>query len=72
LEQSEVEVGPYLVADPEAFELMEPGEGSLDDPSGLAQAGSVGGALAGDLRRDTASSEQASVLVIVVAAVGEQ
>ncbi|EFE72176.1 predicted protein [Streptomyces viridosporus ATCC 14672] len=32
MEQAEVEVGSYLVADPEAFELVEPGEGSLDDP----------------------------------------
>lgn len=46
-----MEVGSYLVAGPQAFELVEPGEGALDDPAGLAQAGPVGGALAGDLRR---------------------
>ncbi len=67
-----MEVGAYLVAGPQAFELVEPGEGALDDPPGLAQAGSVGGALAGDLRRDAASAEESSVLVVVVTAVGEQ
>jgi hypothetical protein len=67
-----VEVGSYLVAGPQAFELVEPGEGSLDDPPGLAQAGPVGGALASDLRSDATSAEEASVLVVVVAAVGEQ
>jgi len=30
-EQAEVKVDSYLVADPEAFELVKPGEGSLDD-----------------------------------------
>ncbi len=37
LEQSEVEVGAYLVADSESFELVEPGEGSLDDPACFAR-----------------------------------
>ncbi len=67
-----MEVGSYLVADPQAFELVEPGEGSLDDPPGPAQAGSMGDALARDLRRDAASAEEPPVLVVVVAAVGEQ
>lgn len=72
LEQSEVEVGSYLVAGPEAFELVEPGEGPFDDPPRLAQAGSVDGAPAGDLGCDAARAEQASVFVVGVAAVGEQ
>jgi hypothetical protein len=33
-----MEVGVYLVADAQAFELVEPGKGPLDDPAGLAQA----------------------------------
>jgi hypothetical protein len=36
-----MEVGTYLVADPESFELVEPGEGALDNPSCLAQAGAM-------------------------------
>ena len=67
-----MEVGAYLVADAESLELVEPGEGPLDDPAGLAQAGAVGGAFAGDLRCDAAGPEKAAVLVVVVAAVGEQ
>ena len=67
-----MEVGSYLVADPQAFELVEPGEGALDDPPGPVKAGSVGGALAGDLRRDPMSAEEATGLVVVVASVGEQ
>jgi hypothetical protein len=72
LEKSEVEVGSYLVARPQAFELVEPGEGSLDDPAGLAQARSVGGAFAGDLGCDATSAKETTVLVVVVAAVGEE
>lgn len=47
-----MEVGSYLVADPEGLELVEPCEGPLDDSPGLAQTGAVGGALAGDLGCD--------------------
>jgi hypothetical protein len=61
LEQCEVEVGAYLVADPESFELVEPGEGPLDDPTGLAQSGTMSGAFAGDLRFDAAGPEQPTV-----------
>lgn len=49
---------------------MEPGEGPLDDLSGPAQAGGVGGAFAGDPRCAAAGLEKPTVLV--VAAVGEQ
>jgi hypothetical protein len=67
-----MEVGVYLVADAQAFELVEPGEGPLDDPAGLAQAGAVWGATAGDLGSDAASADDAAVFVEVVAAVGEE
>ncbi len=40
-----MEVDAYLVADPEALELVEPGEGALDDPAGPVQTGAMGGAL---------------------------
>ena len=59
-----------VVADEQPFELVEPGEGALDDPAGAAQAGAVGGLPAGDLRLDAAAAELAPVLVVVVAAVG--
>jgi hypothetical protein len=66
-----VEVGAYLVADAESFELVKPGEGPFDDPAGLAQAGTVDCALAGDLWCDASGPQEAAVLVVVVAAVGE-
>jgi hypothetical protein len=72
LEQGQVEVSSYLVADTQAFELVEPGEGALNDPSDPAETGTVDGALAGDLRCDAACSEKSAVLVVVVAAVGEE
>lgn len=67
-----MEVGAYLVADAQAFELVEPGEGPFHDPAGLAQSRSVRDASAGDLGCDAAGSEDAAVLVVVVAAVGEE
>lgn len=67
-----MKVGAYLVADSESLELVEPGEGPLDDPAGLAQAGAMGCVLAGDLRCDAAGPEKPAVFVVVVAAVGEQ
>ncbi|KUN57832.1 hypothetical protein AQJ46_45750 [Streptomyces canus] len=72
MEQSEVEVGAYLVADLESLELVEPGEGPLDDPAGLAQSGAMRGAFPGELPCDAAGLEKPTVLVVVVAAVGEQ
>ena len=45
-----MKVGAYLAAYSESLELVEPGEGPFDDPAGLAQAGAMGCALAGDLR----------------------
>lgn len=65
-----MEVGSAFVADSQAFELMKPGEGALDDPPGAAQAGAMRGATPGDDRLDTALPQQAAVLDVVVAAVG--
>lgn len=67
-----MQVGAYLVASAEAFELMKPGERSLYDSPGFAQAGTVQGTTAGDLRRYPSLPEEAPVLVEVVAAVGIQ
>ncbi|WP_215188391.1 hypothetical protein [Streptomyces sp. McG8] len=46
-----MEFGTALPADGEALELVEQGEGLLDDIAELAQALDVRGALAGDDRR---------------------
>ncbi len=41
-----------VVADEQALEVMEPGEGALDDPAGAAEPGAVLGLAARDLRSD--------------------
>jgi hypothetical protein len=61
-----------VVADEQSFELVQPGEGALDNPPDAAEAGAVFGLSAGDLRRDPALAELAAVGGVVVAAVGGQ
>lgn len=70
--QAKVKVGAYLVANAQAYELVEPGEGPLHGSAGLAQPGAVLDTSAGDLGCDAAGLEDAAVPVVVVAAVGEQ
>jgi len=55
-----------VVADEEPLEVVQPGEGALDDPAGAAEPGVVPGLAACDLRRDPAPAELASVLVVVI------
>src|SRR5213592_4610107 len=50
---------------------MQPGEGALDDPADPAEPGAVLGLAAGDLGADAKSAELAPVLVVVVAAIGD-
>ncbi len=64
-----MEIGASFVAGAEPFELVQPGEGALDDPAHLAQSGAVGDAASGDQRLDAAFPQQAAVLVEVVAPV---
>jgi hypothetical protein len=65
-----VDLVAAVVADEQPFELVEPGEGALDDPAVAAKSGAVAGVAAGDLRGDPALAELAAVFVVVVAAVG--
>jgi hypothetical protein len=65
-----VDLGAVVVSDEQPFEVVEPGEGALDDPAGAAEPGAVFGLAAGDLGLDSSLSELATVLVVVVAAVG--
>jgi hypothetical protein len=67
-----VDLVAAVVADEQPFEVMEVGEAAFDDPAVAAEAGSVLGLAAGDLGFDPACSEQAAILVVVVAAVGGQ
>lgn len=61
-----------VVADEQSLELVQPGEGALDDPADAAEAGAVLGLAAGDLRPDPALAELAAMRGVVVAAVGGQ
>jgi hypothetical protein len=67
-----VDVGVLLIAGAQPLEGVQPGEAAFDDPALSAQAGAVGNAAAGDPRSDAAGAELVSVLVVVIAAVGEQ
>ena len=58
-------------ADEESAAVVEPGEGALDDPAVAAEAGAVLGLAASDDRFDAALPDEAAVLVVVVAAVGD-
>ena len=50
----------------------QPGESALDDPAVAAESGTVLGLATCDHRFDAALPEEAAVLVVVVAAVGNQ
>jgi hypothetical protein len=69
-DEAEVDVGAVLPADREAFELVEPCEGALDDPADRPKAGPVCDAAAGEDRSDPSLAKEATVLVVVVASVG--
>jgi len=51
---------------------VEPGEGAFDDPAVAAEPGAVLGLAAGDDGFNAALPDEPPVLVVVVAAVGEQ
>ena len=65
-----MDLGSAVVADEEPFELVEPGEGSFDDPAVAAKPRAVFGLASGDLGFDAALPDEPAVLVVVVAAVG--
>jgi hypothetical protein len=67
-----VDVVASVGADQESAAVVEPGEGALDDPAFTAEAGAVLGLTTRDHRLDPALPEQPPVLVVVVAAVGDQ
>lgn len=59
-------------ADEQATAVMQPGEGALDDPTVAAETGAVLDLAASDQRLDAALPNEPAVLVMVVAAVGDQ
>jgi hypothetical protein len=67
-----VQLGQAFPAQAQAAEEVQPGEGPLDDPAALAEARAVLGLAACDDGFDAACPQRASVLVVVIAAVGDQ
>ena len=67
-----MDVGAAVVADEQAAEVVQPGEGALDGPAKAAEAGAVVGPTARDLWLDATLPELAAVGVVVVAAVRDQ
>lgn len=67
-----MDVGSAVVANEESSSLVEPGEGAFDDPALATKTGAVRGETPGDERLDPACADEATVLVVVVAAIGEQ
>lgn len=60
-----------VVADEQTLEVVQPGEGALDDPARTTEPGAVLGLTAGDDGFDASLADEAAVLVVVVAAVGD-
>ena len=58
--------------DQEASTVVEPCEGTLDDPAVASESGAVFCLAARDDRLDATCPDEAAVLVVVVAAVGQQ
>ena len=61
-----------VCAEQEAAAVVEPGEGAFDDPALATEAGAVSALAACDHRPDAELRDEATVLVVVVAAVGKQ
>jgi hypothetical protein len=62
--------GKALESNAQASEVVQPREGALDDPPGLAEAAAVGLTTACDLRGDTGSVQGLTIFVVVVTAIG--
>ena len=67
-----MDVGPAFVADEQAFHLVEPAEGTLDNPAIAPQARAVAVVSVREHRSDPKLAERLPVCVGAVAAVAEQ
>ena len=71
-EEAFVDVVAAVGADEESAAVVQPSEGAFDDPALAAESGAMLGLAASDRWLDAALPEQATVLVVVVAAVSDQ
>lgn len=67
-----VDLVAAVVADEQSFEVMQPGEGAFDDPADASEPGTVLGLASRDQGSDAALADEPAVLVVVVAAVGDE
>ena len=67
-----MDVVAAVAADEEAAAVVQPGDGAFDDPTVTAETGAVLALAAGDHGLDAGLPDQSPVLVVVVAAVGDQ
>ena len=67
-----MELGPSLEANEQSSELVQPGEGALDDPQVATEAGSMRSLTTGDLWSDAAPPELAAMALGVIATIGEE
>ena len=59
-------------AQEESASVVQPGEGAFDDPAVAAESGSVCGLASRDQRLDATLPDETPVLVVVIAAVGDE
>jgi hypothetical protein len=71
VQHREVLVGVAFVAGAQPAEVVQVGKGAFDDPALASEAGAVRDAAFGDHGFDATGPEQASVLVEVIAAIGQ-
>jgi len=71
-EERFVDVVASFPADAQAAKAVQPGDRPLNDPSKSAQAGAVWLAAFGDRGPNSTLPQEPAVLVVVVAAVGEE
>jgi hypothetical protein len=67
-----VDLGVALVASPETAEVVQVSKATLDYPALAAQAGPIGCPTTSDHWRDSECFEQPTVLVVVIASIGQQ
>ncbi len=67
-----MDLSAAVVADEQPLEVVQPGEGALDDPTDATEAGAVFGLAASDDGFDTPLADEPAVLVVVIAAIGDE
>ena len=67
-----MDLGATVVADEQPLEVVQPGEGALNDPAHAPEPGAVSCLAVGDEGSDAPFADEAAVRVVVVAAIGDE